>query len=172
MSVMSSLVSDTIWVIDDLVECSVKVQARNLQCCLQQSTGLGGQTRSKIKIKCFRRIWNVSSSEKTKNKCSIWPTWFGTWLKQGSLYQSKQCTIVGWKSLKFYHRFPIDLHQVWFPPKLGPISQGCRFVPYPFSETKPQMVPTDPKYWFPGFGFDSGPNLPLCLMIPVKLPAG
>ena len=155
MSVMSSLVSDTIWVIDDLVECSVKVQARNLQCCLQQSTGLGGQTRSKIKIKCFRRIWNVSSSEKTKNKCSIWPTWFGTWLKQGSLYQSKQCTIVGWKSLKFYHRFPRFASSL-IPPKLGPISQGCRFVPYPFSETKPQMVPTDLNIGFQGLALIQG----------------
>ena len=35
--------------------------------------------------------------------------------------------------------------------------EGCRFVPYTSSETKPQMVPTTyrSKYWFPGFGFDS-----------------
>ena len=34
-----------------------------------------------------------------------------------------------------------------FPRVLG---QGCRFVSYTFSETKPEMVST--KYLFPGFG--------------------
>ena len=36
--------------------------------------------------------------------------------------------------------------------------QGCRFAPCTCSETKPQMGHGS-KYWFPGFGFDSGPNL-------------
>ena len=35
---------------------------------------------------------------------------------------------------------------------------------YTFSETKPQMVAAGygSKYWFPGYGFDSGPNLQPC----------
>jgi len=45
--------------------------------------------------------------------------------------------------------------------KLGVMFQGCRFVP----ETKPQMVPTDRDIGFHGFGFDSGPNLQLCVCI-------
>lgn len=45
---------------------------------------------------------------------------------------------------------------------------SLRFVtlsPNTFWETKPQMVPIDqnnPKYWFPEFSFDSGPNLQPC----------
>ena len=38
-------------------------------------------------------------------------------------------------------------------------TQFCRFVPYTCSETKAQMVPMDLNIGFPGFGFDSGPNL-------------
>ena len=39
-------------------------------------------------------------------------------------------------------------------------SRGCRFVPYRFWETKARdgTGPRDLRYWFPGFGFDSGPN--------------
>ena len=42
------------------------------------------------------------------------------------------------------------------------LPQGCRFVPYTSSETKPQMVPMDLNVGFHGFGFDSGPNLQPC----------
>ena len=43
-------------------------------------------------------------------------------------------------------------------------SRGCRFVPYRFWETKARdgTGPRDLRYWFPGFGFDSGPNLQRC----------
>ena len=38
--------------------------------------------------------------------------------------------------------------------------QGCRFVPYTFSETiRHRWYQAGSKYWFPGFCFDSGPNL-------------
>ena len=44
--------------------------------------------------------------------------------------------------------------------------QGCRFVPYTFSETKPQMVPTDLNIGFQGLALIQGqiykPDVPLC----------
>ena len=48
-------------------------------------------------------------------------------------------------------------------------TQGCRFVPYTFSETKPQMVPMDLNVGFLGLALiqgqtynpDTGKNMPV-----------
>ena len=36
------------------------------------------------------------------------------------------------------------------------VQQGCRFVPYTFSETKPQMVPMDLNIGFQGLALIQG----------------
>ena len=50
-------------------------------------------------------------------------------------------------------------------PKMALIYEVADLSPIPFSETKPQMVPRDLIYWFPGFGFDSGPNPPTLIQV-------
>ena len=44
------------------------------------------------------------------------------------------------------------------PTKNGIKNQGCRFVPCTFFGKKATDGTYGSKYWFPGFGFDSGPN--------------
>ena len=65
------------------------------------------------------------------------------------------------RKIDIFHDFQsLNLHFffIFFSPR-SPFSRLQICPPKTFSETKPQMVPMDPKYWFPGFGFDSGPNL-------------
>ena len=43
------------------------------------------------------------------------------------------------------------------------VIQGCRFVPEKhFRKLSATDGSYESKYWFPGFGFDSGPNLQPC----------
>lgn len=54
---------------------------------------------------------------------------------------------------------PLTVYQFHLLNSLGKDVKFCRFVPYDiFRNKQPQMVPEDLN-WFPGFGFDWGPNL-------------
>ena len=73
---------------------------------------------------------------------------------------------LGWVSMDFFfsQEWPecldtTDSVSISSPEFTGRDVKFCRFVPYDiFRNKQPQMVPEDLN-WFPGFGFDSGPNL-------------